>query len=276
MPSPFHRYLREIWRLRAARPSMPENLVVVEQVDSTNRLARRIASEYEEEGHSVRPLLVLAMEQLGGRGRRGRSWSSPHGKGVYATRVIAVTDPRVLQTLPLLVGVGLARALSTALPGTCRLKWPNDLLMDGPERRKIGGILIEAVIRPGRPGEGGVALVGFGVNVGHEPADMPKGATSYHLEGGSGLSLEELTWALVAGVEEELTHLGEGGYAVARYREHSIHREGERIACRVGDETLEGTFAGFDEQGHLRLRRSGGGGSEGEELLISAGEVIEE
>ena len=266
MPSPFHRYLREIWRLRATRPGLPENLVVVEQVDSTNRLARRIASEYEEEGQSVRPLLVLAMEQLGGRGRRGRSWSSPHGKGVYATRVVAVADPQVLRTLPLLVGAALARVLSDTLPGTCRLKWPNDLLMDGAERRKIGGILIEAMIRPG---EGGVAMVGFGVNVSHEPGEMPEGATSCRQEGGS-LSLPELTWALVAGVEEELTHLGDGDYAVARYREHSIHREGERIVCRVGDETLEGTFAGFDEQGHLCLRR------DGEELRISAGEVIEE
>lgn len=267
MPSPFHRYLREIWRLRATRPGRPENLVVVEQVDSTNRLARSIAAEYEAEGQSVRPLLVLAMEQVGGRGRRGRSWSSPHGKGVYATRVVAVADPQALQTLPLLVGVGLARALSAALPGTCRLKWPNDLLMDGAERRKIGGILIEAILRPG---EGGVALVGFGVNVGHEPGDMPEGATSFHLEGGNGLSLEELTWALVAGVEEELVHLGDGEYAVARYREHSIHREGERILCRVGGETLEGTFIGFDEHGHLRLRR------DGEEVRVSAGEVIEE
>lgn len=270
MPTAFHRYLREIWRLRAASPGLPENLVVVEQVDSTNRLARRIAAEYEAEGQSVRPLLVLAMEQLGGRGRRGRSWSSPHGKGVYATRVVAVTDPQVLQTLPLLVGVGLARALSRAVPGTCRLKWPNDLMMDGSDRRKIGGILIEAILRPG---EGGVALVGFGVNVGHEgpeTGDLPEGATSYRLEGGNGRSLEELTWDLVAGVEEELAHLGDGAYAVARYREHSIHREGERIVCRVGDETLEGTFAGFDEHGHLCLR------TDGEELRISAGEVIEE
>lgn len=267
MPSPFHRYLREIWRLRATRPGLPENLVVVEQVDSTNRLARRIASEYEEEGQSVHPLLVLAMEQTGGRGRRGRSWSSPHGKGIYATRVVAVTDPRVLQTLPLLVGVGLARALSSALPGTCRLKWPNDLLVEGPERKKIGGILIEAILRPG---EGGVALVGFGVNVAHEPGDMPESGTSYQQEGGAGLSLEELTWHLMAGVEQELTHLGDWDYAVTSYREHSIHREGERIVCRVGDETLEGAFIGFDEHGHLRLNHNE------EEVRISAGEVIEE
>ena len=124
-----------------------------------------------------------------------------------------------------------------------------------------------------RPGEGGVALVGFGVNVGHEEADLPSGATSVGLETSTspGLTeIAELTWSLVAAVEQELAHLGDTAYAVERYRERSIHREGEPIACRVADEVIEGTFAGFDEQGHLRLRRA-----DGEEIRIAAGEVIE-
>jgi BirA family biotin operon repressor/biotin-[acetyl-CoA-carboxylase] ligase len=271
-PADLRRYMEELWRLRPVEgEGVPENVVVVERVDSTNRLARTIANEYEQEGQSVRSLLVLALEQTGGRGRRGRSWSSPHGKGVYATRVVAVSDPAVLQTLPLLVGIALSRALSAHLPAPVRLKWPNDLLVqEDAERKKIGGILIEAMIRPG---EGGVALVGFGVNVGHEDEDLPSGATSIDLETGadSGLTeIAELTWNLAAAVEEELTHLGDTSYAVERYREHSVHREGEPIACRVADEVIEGTFAGFDEQGHLRLRRANG-----EEVRIAAGEVIE-
>jgi BirA family biotin operon repressor/biotin-[acetyl-CoA-carboxylase] ligase len=272
-PADLRRYMEELWRLRPTEGSRTvENVVVVERVDSTNRLARTVAAEYEEEGRSVRSLLVLALEQTGGRGRRGRSWSSPHGKGVYATRVVAVSDPERLQTLPLLVGVALSRALSRHLPSPALLKWPNDLLVqEGTGRKKIGGILIEAMIRPG---EGGVALMGFGINVGQEAADLPAGATSIHLEGGSdeGLAgLAALTWDLVTAIEEELAHLGDTAYAVERYREASIHREGEPIACRVADEVIEGTFAGFDEQGHLRLRPARGG----EEMRISAGEVIE-
>lgn len=265
----FRRYLEAMARQRASvGKASPENVVVVDQVDSTNRLARAIAAEYENEGQSVCPLLVVALEQVGGRGRRGRSWSSPRGKGVYATRVVAVRDPAVLQTLPLLVGVGLARTLSRHVPEPARLKWPNDLLIDRNGRRKIGGILIEAVIRPG---EGGVALVGFGVNFGHTADDMPESGTSLRLEGGT-ISLEELTWDLVVGVEEELAHVGKAEYAVERYREHSVHRDGEHLVCRVGEEVIEGTFAGFDEQGRLLLRVAG----EANEVRISAGEVMEE
>lgn len=263
----FDRYVEGLERRRDRRG--PENLVVLPVVDSTNALARSILVEYQNEGQTLHPFLVLALEQSGGRGRQGRSWSSPAGKGVYATRVLQVADPALLQTLPLLVGIGLCRALSQHLPpqSPCRLKWPNDLLVEtGGERRKIGGILIEASVRPG---EDAIAIIGFGVNYLHGSADLPETATSLVLLGGGIVSLEDLTWDLVEGVEAELTHLADPTYAVARYREMSIHQPGERIVFRAGDSTLEGTFQGFDETGRLLLDK------DGERVALAAGEVIE-
>lgn len=258
----FGRYVGEIERLRPGRT--PENLVLLPVVDSTNRLARTIVQEYETEEQPLPPLLILALEQSGGRGRQGRSWTSPPGRGVYATRVLTVADPVVLQTLPLLAGIGLCRALDPSLPSPCRLKWPNDLLAEG---RKIGGILIEAMVRP--EGESR-ALIGFGVNVGHGPEEMPETATSVRRLRGTG-SVEELTWKLVEGLERELEHLGELAYAAAAYRERSVHRPGDRITCRIGlagDATVEGAFVGIDDQGRLVLDNGG------EELRLSSGEVI--
>ncbi len=82
----FPAYLREILALRPpAGGRGPENLVVVERVESTNLLARAVAADYHRECQSVPEALFLAYEQTGGRGRLGRSWSSPAGKGVYAT-----------------------------------------------------------------------------------------------------------------------------------------------------------------------------------------------
>lgn len=262
----FDHYVEGLERRRGRR-GRPENLVVLPSVASTNALARSILAEYQNEGQTLHPLLVLALEQSGGRGRQGRSWSSPWGKGVYATRVLQVADPSLLQTLPLLVGIGLCRALSQHLPSPCRLKWPNDLLVEvGGERRKIGGILIEASVRPG---EESIAIVGFGVNYLHEAADLPETATSLGLLNGGGVSLEDLTWDLVEGVEAELTHLGDSAYAVARYREQSVHQPGERIVFRAGDSVTEGTFQGFDETGRLLLERGS------ETVALAAGEVIE-
>lgn len=262
----YDRYVRELLE-RRQRGGGPENLVVLAAVGSTNALARAVAAHYQNEDETLRPLLVLAFEQTVGRGRQGRSWSSPAGKGAYATRVIEAEDPALLQTLPLLVGVGLCRALSAHLPVPCRLKWPNDLLVEVEgERKKIGGILIEALVRPG---ERTLGLIGFGVNLFHEAEDLPETGTSLRLLGGNGLSLADLTWDLVEGVEAELTHLGDPAYAVETYRPLSIHQPGERIVCRLGDTVIEGTFAGFDETGRLLLD------SAGRRIPVAAGEVIE-
>jgi BirA family transcriptional regulator, biotin operon repressor / biotin---[acetyl-CoA-carboxylase] ligase len=245
----------------------PENVVILSGVESTNALARAVATEYQEQAETLHPLLVIAFTQRGGRGRQGRSWSSPAGKGTYATRVVEADDPALLQTLPLLVGVGLCRALAPHLPTPCRLKWPNDLMVEvGGERKKIGGILIEALVRPG---ESTLGLIGFGVNVFHEADDLPDTAISLRLLGGDGSSLADVTWDLVEGVEAELTHLGDSAYAVESYRPLSIHQPGERIVCRFGETVVEGVFAGFDESGRLLLD------SDGRRIPVAAGEVIE-
>ncbi|MFL6290193.1 MAG: biotin--[acetyl-CoA-carboxylase] ligase [Thermoanaerobaculia bacterium] len=248
----FGRYLGEIERLRPERA--PENLILLPVVDSTNRIARSIVQEYETEEQPLPPLLILALEQNGGRGRQGRTWASPAGRGVYATRVLTVKDAAVLQTLPLLVGIGLCRALD---PLPCRLKWPNDLLVEG---KKIGGILIEAMVRAAGESR---ALIGFGVNVSQDPA-MPGASTSVHQLGGTG-SLEDVTWRLVEGLERELEHLGDLAYAAAAYRELSVHRSGDRITCRVGEETVEGAFVEIDDLGRLVLDNG---------QRLSSGEVI--
>jgi BirA family biotin operon repressor/biotin-[acetyl-CoA-carboxylase] ligase len=293
----FDRYVAEIDRARAlagvaGRPG-PDNLVVLASTVSTNRLARGVAADYESEGLDLTPMLVLALEQSGGRGRQGRVWSSPRGKGVYATLAQPFEKPDLLPGLPLLVGVSLCRALGPHLPRGCRLKWPNDLLVPrepdagnapgaagaqgaaaAPRGRKIGGVLIEALVHPG---DGCVALIGFGVNHAQRLEELPPGATSLllesggHLGGGTGVGLAELTWDLVAGVERELAHVDDLPYAVAAYRELIIHQPGDRLVCRVGERQIEGTFAGIDDAGRLRLRGEG----EGPEVVLSAGEVIE-
>jgi biotin-(acetyl-CoA carboxylase) ligase len=347
----FERYVTEIERGRARAATAgahgSENLVVVARTVSTNLLARGVAADYETEGLDLSPMLVLALEQSGGRGRQGRSWSSPRGQGVYATLAQPYPKPELLPALPLLVGVGLCRALAPHLPHGCRLKWPNDLVvphgpegsaggglaeggagvaaegsvgaatadevdaaarggdraegtlgaarasLGAPRAAKIGGILIEALVHPG---DGCVALIGFGVNHGQRLEDLPPGATSLlletggHLGSGRGIGLAELTWDLVAGVERELAHVGDLPYAVAAYRELTIHRPGDWLVCRMGEREIAGAFAGIDDAGRLRLRRrpqpdatpgpSGGGhpgdGSEAsEEVALSAGEVIE-
>ncbi|MGH9361686.1 MAG: biotin--[acetyl-CoA-carboxylase] ligase [Thermoanaerobaculia bacterium] len=260
----FARYLEE---LPAGRPRLPgdPSLVVLERVGSTNTLARRIVAEYEKEDEEAPAALLVAYEQTAGRGRQGRSWASPPGKGVYVTLVRRIAPVAALPTLPLLVGVGLCRALGPFVAAPCRLKWPNDLRVEG---RKIGGVLVEVRLRPEE--DAATAIIGFGVNLAHGREDLPEGVgTSLALEGAAGVALPALTWGLVAAVMTELETFGDVPGAVARYRALSEHEEGDRLRCRAGGEEIEGTLRGFDEQGRLRLE------VDGTERRLAAGEVVE-
>lgn len=240
-------------------PSL-DNLVVLAAVDSTNSLARRIAGEYLKESSRVPEALVVALEQTAGRGRHGRSWGSPVGQGVYATLMLCPQAAQ-LPILPLIAGVGLATVLNRYLDVPCGLKWPNDLMVPGG---KLGGILIETTLRPDLPP---VALVGFGVNYGGDPRLLPPGAAVVAPLCTQPPPLGRLVVELAAEVVASCQRLQEPQAAVAAYQELSLHRPGDVISCRLGEERVESVFRGFDAHGFLRLER------EGREIVINTGDL---
>lgn len=244
--------------------AQPQNVVVLSRVDSTNAIGRRIVQESLEECDCVPPALVVAYEQTGGRGRQGRAWSSPRGRGVYASLLLPIAEREVLPTVPLLVAVGLCRAVNRHLDGACRLKWPNDLLVGG---RKLAGVLVETIFHA----EAAVAaVIGFGVNHSQRREELPiEQATSLALEMDEPPPLGELVRQLVAAVEAELARLGDAAYAIDAYESLSLHAPGERLHLRVDGSEVEGTFRGFDRRGFLRLETGG------REVLLSVGEVVE-
>lgn len=111
--------------------------------------------------------LVLTDRQTAGRGRAGRSWASAGGSGVWLTMIERPRDTSGLDVLSLRVGLALAGALDRFAPEPIRLKWPNDLYVDGG---KLGGILVEARWR-----EQAVewVAIGVGVNV-RQPEEFPE------------------------------------------------------------------------------------------------------
>jgi BirA family biotin operon repressor/biotin-[acetyl-CoA-carboxylase] ligase len=126
--------------------------VHLRRTDSTNDRARELAAAGAPHGS-----LVTAAEQTAGRGRQGRTWTAPPGKALLLSLVLRVERPALV---PLAAGVAVAEAAGEA----ARIKWPNDVLVEG---RKVAGILVE-----GRPQEGW-AVLGIGVNVALRPADFP-------------------------------------------------------------------------------------------------------
>lgn len=248
--------------LRDSRPPAVENAVILARVDSTNLLAKRIVGDYLREELEPPRHVLLAWTQTLGRGRLGRTWSSPPGKGVYASIVLPADDAATVARLPFVAAVALAETLRATTGVACRVKWPNDLLVDG---RKLGGVLIETVAR----GDSlAAAVVGFGINREHDRDELPPHGTSLRLEGVAAPPIATLGWALVSAVLARLDSDAPLGELMETYRQLSIHRPGDRLVCQLGDERVEGRFLGFDEQGHLRLATASG------ERRVGAGEVI--
>lgn len=240
-----------------------DNLALFEAVASTNDVGRRYLEDVLSEGEVLQPALLLAYEQTSGRGRRGRTWTSSAGLGVYCTLIWPVTVQSRLQTLPMLVGVALAEVLDRHTGSEVRLKWPNDLVIAG---KKLGGVLIETVSVRDSSG----AVIGFGINHGHEPSQLPLAtATSLRLEAPELPTLEELVFELAGALVRELCSSIEASEIVRRYREWSAHAKGDVIGFRLGNEALTGSVAGIDDRGCLCIETEAG------LRVVGAGEVIE-
>ena len=140
------------------------HLQVLAQTDSTNNRVKELADAGAPSGAAV-----IADWQTAGRGRLGRSFSSPAGVGLYLSYLLRPTLPEDrLMTVPALAAVAGARAVRRAAGLDCGIKWPNDLVCAG---RKVSGILTELV-----PTQSGPAVViGIGINV-HEQTFSPDAA----------------------------------------------------------------------------------------------------
>src|SRR6266481_59433 len=155
--------------------STPGVIVRLDTVDSTQSVAFALA----ERGAADRTV-VVADQQLEGRGRRGRTWRAPPGTSLLASIIVRPRLPQaLLATLSLATAVAAAEALRRVGRVETKLKWPNDVLVGG---RKIAGILLEA--RPGGRAETGssvtagipalVTIIGIGINLGQRefPPDL--------------------------------------------------------------------------------------------------------
>ena len=236
------------------------NVSVLRSVDSTNELARRIRAELAEDDLPLPWSALLAFEQTAGRGRRGRTWESPAGQGVYATVLGRLRERERLPVLPLAVAAAIAEGLEPFALGV-RLKWPNDLMLDG---RKLGGILLEAM--PGASGDMDV-LIGFGINHGQAEAALPSAAATSLAAAGVHPALSDVACALLERVGAELTSGESAERSVERWLARTQHREGDVLRCRVPGGEVTGIYRGLTGAGLLRLE------VERRERLLASGEV---
>jgi BirA family biotin operon repressor/biotin-[acetyl-CoA-carboxylase] ligase len=219
--------------------------------DSTNERAKELALQGAPHG-----TVVTADEQTAGRGRQGRAWVAPPGTALLFS--VLLRDLGKAQAhLPLAAALAVCEACEEAAPVSCRIKWPNDVWIEG---RKVAGILIE-----GRPQEGW-AVLGIGVNVstreGEFPPELRDIATSIaaSVTSGNAPALETVLALLTRSLEARLADSPKT--IVADWRERDA-LDGERIRWQNG----EGVAEGIDDGGALIVRTDSG------RVFLDAGEV---
>jgi len=243
---------------RLATRYVGRNLLYLTQAASTQNVARAEAERDSPEGTAV-----LAEEQTGGRGRLGRLWVSPAGKNLYLTLIMRPLATH-LRALSIVAPLAVAEALEAATGLTCRVKWPNDVLVGG---RKIAGMLIETDL----VGEGvKYALVGMGVNVNFDveaASEIANIATSVRRELGRDGSREEVLAALLNAFEARYTDAQEGDAAFRAWRSR-LDTLGRRVRATMGERVEEGVAEDVDAQGSLLIRRD-----DGSLVTVEAGDV---
>jgi len=159
------------------RPRIGSVIRRLERVDSTNTRLKQWADEGAPHG-----MVVVARLQEKGRGRQGRHWISTPDKGLYLS-VLLRPEQHTLDAawLGVLGGVACAETVTACGVANVRIKWPNDILVNG---RKLAGILVESSRREGRLE---YAVLGMGINVLHQQGDWgepgEENFTSLRIEG---------------------------------------------------------------------------------------------
>lgn len=222
------------------------SLHLVHQVDSTNRLAAELAKESVTRG-----CIVLAEQQLAGRGRRGRQWTSPFGRNIYCSLVWEFdSGVAALEGLSLAVGVGVIRALRESGVNSAVLKWPNDVLHDN---RKLAGILLEMT---GDVSGRCQVVIGIGVNVAMANSSVAKSIgqpwTDAITAAGKSVSRNKLAASLITQVLHILSEFEVQGFA--RFRDDWAALDctrGRPVTVHVGEQLIHGIAAGVDAGGAL-------------------------
>ncbi|MCI2238332.1 biotin--[acetyl-CoA-carboxylase] ligase [Paenibacillus sp. TRM 82003] len=237
-------------------------LDVVARTGSTNAdLLERAAREDVPDG-----TVLVAEHQDAGRGRLGRTWSSPPRAGLAVSVLLRpAAAPERWSWLPLLTGVAVVDALG-ALGVDAGLKWPNDVLVAGPGRPgKVGGVLAEV--------RGGAVVLGAGVNVGQREQELPPAApglsapgapapvppTSLVLAGARSTDRDTVLRRYLRALRTRLDEwAADPGATAAAYRA-ACRTLGAPVRAHLpGGDVLTGTAEDVDGTGRLVVRTSGG------------------
>ncbi|MBT5704849.1 biotin--[acetyl-CoA-carboxylase] ligase [Verrucomicrobia bacterium] len=238
---------------------LPEGIVIGRQIQvfketaSTNEIAERLGRDGVEEG-----AVVLSEFQSKGRGRLGRTWFSPGGKGILMSVLLrpALRPPEVTR-LTIIGATAAVRAIERCTTVRPSIKWPNDVMMGS---RKLAGILTEMNAEPDRVR---YVVVGIGLNVNQSREDFPPEldgiSGSLNLEAGTLVDRPALAAAMIEELDRDYHRVMNGGFTeVAAEWQSKCGTLGCEVSVQFGDSVVKGLAEAIDEDGALLVRTEGG------------------
>lgn len=239
-----------------------QEIVCFTETDSTNVRARKLG-----ENGAAHGTLVVAEQQTAGRGRRGRGWESPAGSSIYMSLLLRPEFlPNKAPMLTIVMAYSVATALRKQTGLDFRIKWPNDIVLNG---KKVVGILTEMSTEIEYINH---VVIGVGINVNTEafPEEICATATSIRRESGKTWRRAELIAAILRQFEvqyerfvkeEDLAYLREAYDAILVNCNREVRILGEKDGYRA-------VALGIDDQGELLVRKE-----DGTVTSVYAGEV---
>lgn len=206
--------------------------------------------------------VVVAEEQTAGRGRRGRHWESAQYAGLWLSLLLRPErSADRIGWLPLVVGVGVARALRAVAGVEARLKWPNDVVVVSDSGvRKMAGLLAERLAD-------GAVIVGLGINVSQTADELPAGGTSLIMEGAR-VQREDVLAAVLGEIARTYRSWDDGASLTPAYADLSA-TIGERVRVQRPGGDVVGIAGELGAGGELIVTDDSGC-----EHHITAGDVM--
>ena len=249
--------------IRNSLPCHPwrDKIAYFDTIDSTNTYAKSLAQQGAPHG-----TVVIAAQQTGGRGRMGRSFSSPAGMGVYLSLILRPQcKPEELMHLTCACAVAACNAIESATTVRPQIKWTNDLIC---EKRKIAGILTELVISPGST----CAIIGIGINCRQQihdfPAEIQSFAGSLAMMTQQRVEPARVTACLLEALLEMDRQLLQEKEALIACYTQDCATVGQDISLVCGDNIRHGHAMGISQDGGLIVRFT-----DGKTETVSSGEV---
>lgn len=227
-----------------------DSVLWFDSIGSTNTLAKELAAQGAPQG-----TVLIADHQTGGRGRRGRSFHSPAGTGIYMSVILRPDcSPQELMHLTCAAAVALCDAVEVSCGIRPGIKWTNDLVIG---KRKLAGILTELGLSP--DGKVDYAIIGIGINCCQSESDFPKEirsiAGSLHSVTGSAIDRAKVAATMIDALYRmNAVLLTEKASILNRYRADCITIGKEISLVKADGSVRHGTAAGVDDNGALLVR----------------------